>query len=124
MKKRDLITMFLCVPGAGLFALGMCMCLLPEWGAAVQGVWTGAAGIAVLLWAWVLHRIMSGKPAVRHFSGRSLIRGLIGLVGTLALGTGMCMTMLWGMLVPGVAVGFAGIVLLLCLIPLCRGIKE
>ncbi|MCI6596313.1 MAG: hypothetical protein SO099_12845 [Ruthenibacterium lactatiformans] len=51
MKKRDLITMFLCVPGAGLFALGMCMCLLPEWGAAVQGVWTGAAGIAVLLWA-------------------------------------------------------------------------
>ena len=74
MKKRDLITMFLCVPGAGLFALGMCMCLLPEWGAAVQGVWTGAAGIAVLLWAWVLHRIMSGKPAVRHFSGRSLIR--------------------------------------------------
>ena len=67
MKKRDLITMFLCVPGAGLFALGMCMCLLPEWGAAVQGVWTGAAGIAVLLWAWVLHRIMSGKPAVRHF---------------------------------------------------------
>ena len=68
--------MFLCVPGAGLFALGMCMCLLPEWGAAVQGVWTGAAGIAVLLWAWVLHRIMSGKPAVRHFSGRSLILGL------------------------------------------------
>ena len=82
MKKRDLITMFLCVPGAGLFALGMCMCLLPEWGAAVQGVWTGAAGIAVLLWAWVLHRIMSGKPAVRHFSGRSLIRGLIGMAGT------------------------------------------
>ncbi len=46
------------------------------------------------------------------------------MAGTLALGTGMCMTMLWGMLVPGVAVGFAGIVLLLCLIPLCRGIKE
>ena len=81
MKKRDLITMFLCVPGAGLFALGMCMCLLPEWGAAVQGVWTGAAGIAVLLWAWVLHRIMSGKPAVRLLSGRSLMRGGVGLSG-------------------------------------------
>lgn len=88
MKKRDLITMFLCVPGAGLFALGMCMCLLPEWGAAVQGVWTGAAGIGVLLWAWVLHRIMSGKPAVRHFSGRSLIRGLIGLGGHTCTGNG------------------------------------
>ena len=60
MKKRDLITMFLCVPGAGLFALGMCMCLLPEWGAAVQGVWTGAAGIGVLLWAWVLHCALPG----------------------------------------------------------------
>ena len=40
MKKRDLITMFLCVPGAGLFALGMCMCLLPEWGAFGPGVVT------------------------------------------------------------------------------------
>ena len=124
MKKSNFVALILGTVGIVFFALGMCMCLLPEWGAAVQGVWTGAAGIAVLLWAWVLHRIMSGKPAVRHFSGRSLIRGLIGLAGTLALGTGMCMTMLWGMLVPGVAVGFAGIVLLLCLIPLCRGIKE
>ncbi len=88
MKKRDLITMFLCVPGAGLFALGMCMCLLPEWGAAVQGVWTGAAGIAVLLWAWVLHRIMSGKPAMivkkkrgkkMHIRKKDLFMGLIGL---------------------------------------------
>ena len=42
----------------------------------------------------------------------------------LLMAIALCMTMLWGMLVPGVAVGFAGIVLLLCLIPLCRGIKE
>ena len=99
MKKRDLITMFLCVPGAGLFALGMCM---PEAGVGSAARYRSMdrGRDAVLLWAWVLHRIMSGKPAVRHFSERSLIRGLIGLAGTLALGTGMCMTMLWGMLVP------------------------
>ena len=49
MKKRDLITMFLCVPGAGLFALGMCMALLPEWNMRNQGSVIGIIGIVVLL---------------------------------------------------------------------------
>ena len=42
----------------------------------------------------------------------------------LAFGVGMCMTMVWeGLLVWGIVVGLIGIVLLLCLIPLCKGLK-
>ena len=35
----------------------------------------------------------------------------------------MCLVMVWSMLVPGILVGIVGIVLLLCLIPLVRGIR-
>lgn len=122
MKKRDLITMFLCVPGAGLFALGMCMCLLPEWGAFGPGVVIAAVGAVVLLVMVFVRRKMEGKPAV-HWSGKAVGTVLLGVAGALVLGVGMCMTMIWNMLLPGILVGIVGIVLLLCLIPLIKGLK-
>lgn len=122
MKKRDLITMFLCVPGAGLFALGMCMCLLPEWGAFGPGVFIAAVGAVVLLAMVFVRRKMEGKPAV-HWSGKAVGAVLLGVAGALVLGVGMCMTMIWNMLVPGILIGIVGIVLLLCLIPLIKGLK-
>ncbi len=33
------------------------------------------------------------------------------------------MTMVWDMMVPGIVVGIVGIVMLICLIPVCRGLK-
>ena len=48
-----------------------------------------------------------------------------GTAGILLFGIGMCMCMLWGMLLPGILIGIVGILLLLLLIPLCRGfVKE
>ena len=44
MKKRDLITMFLCVPGAGLFALGMCMCHIRK-----KDLFMGLIGLSMML---------------------------------------------------------------------------
>ena len=48
---------------------------------------------------------------------------LLGVAGALVLGVGMCMTMIWNMLAPGILIGIVGIVLLLCLIPLIKGLK-
>jgi hypothetical protein len=48
---------------------------------------------------------------------------LLGVVGAIVLGVGMCMTMIWNMLVQGIIVGIVGIVLLLCLIPAIKGLK-
>jgi hypothetical protein len=45
------------------------------------------------------------------------------VVGAIVLGVGMCMTMIWNMLVQGIIVGIIGIVLLLCLIPAIAGLK-
>ena len=46
-----------------------------------------------------------------------------GIFGALVLGLGMCMIMVWDLLLAGIAVGIAGILLLLCLIPMCAGLK-
>jgi hypothetical protein len=45
------------------------------------------------------------------------------VIGAIVLGVGMCMSMIWNMMIPGIIVGIVGIVLLLCLIPVIKGLK-
>lgn len=122
MKKKDFVTLIMSVIGGILFALGMCMALLPEWGAMTQGIVMGAVGLAVLLVMLLVRRKMDGKPAI-VFSGKAIGTTLFGVLATVVFGVGMCMTMIWNMMVPGIVVGIVGIVLLICLIPICKGLK-
>ncbi len=122
MKKKNFVSLLFGTVGGILFALGMCMCLLPEWGAFTPGVVIAAVGAVVLLVLLLVRRKMAGKPDV-HISGKAVGTVLLGIVGALVLGVGMCMAMVWGMLVPGIVMGVAGILLLLCLIPLVKGLK-
>ena len=123
MSKKNFITLILGTIGGILFALGMCMAMLPEWGAFTQGIVIGCVGIVVLLVMLVVRRKMEGKPVIVKLSGKTVGTIVLGVVGALVLGAGMCMVMVWNMLVWGVVVGLVGIVLLLCLIPLVKGIR-
>lgn len=122
MKKKNFVSMIMGTIGGILFALGMCMCMLPEWNAFSQGVTVGAVGLVVLLAMGIVRRKMEGKPAVK-LNAKAVGTVLLGVVGALVLGAGMCMVMVWNMLVWGIVVGIAGIILLLCLIPICKGLK-
>ena len=125
MTKKNFITLILSTVGGILFAIGMCMCLLPEWNVFTQGVIVAAIGAAVLLIMVIVRRKMSGKPIVVKLSGKTVGIIALSIVGALILGIGMCMTMVWeGLMIPGILVGVVGIVLLLCLIPLCKGIRD
>ena len=122
MSKKDFVTLIMSVVGGILFALGMCTALLPEWGAMTQGVVMGAVGLVVLLAMLLVRRKMDGKPAIA-FNGKAIATTLFGVLATVVFGVGMCMTMIWDMMVPGIIVGIVGIVLLICLIPICKGLK-
>lgn len=123
MKKENFIALVLGTVGGLLFALGMCMCLLPEWDMFTPGVVVTAVGAAVLIIMFIVRSIMLGKPAVK-INGKTVGKIALGIVGALTLGVGMCMTMVWeGMMIWGIIVGIIGIILLLCLIPLCVGLK-
>lgn len=122
MKKKEFVTLIMSTVGGILFALGMCMALLPEWGVLNQGIVIGAAGAVILLAMLPVQRKMDGKPAI-VFSARAVGITLFAVIGAIVLGIGMCMTMVWNMMVPGIIVGIVGIVLLLCLIPAVRGLE-
>lgn len=122
MKKKDFVTLIMSTIGGILFALGMCMALLPEWGAMTQGIVMGVIGLVILLAMVLVRRKMDGKPAI-VFNGKAVATTLLGVFGAIVFGVGMCMTMIWNLMVPGIVVGIVGIVLLLCLIPAIRGLK-
>ena len=122
MKKSSFAALILGTIGIVFFALGMCMCMLPEWDLFRQGIVCGVIGLAVLLITLLVWRKMEGKAPVR-ISAKTLGSAAVGVLGALLLGVGMCMVMVWEMMIPGILIGLLGIVLLLCLIPLVKGIK-
>ena len=122
MKKKNFVSLIFCVVGGILFALGMCMCLLPEWKLFNQGVAAAAAGALILLIMLLVRRRMSGRRGVRP-RGKTVGAVLLCIAGALILGMGMCMAMMWNMMLSGILVGLLGIVMLLCLIPICKGLE-
>ncbi|MBS4785876.1 MAG: hypothetical protein KH009_07175 [Clostridiales bacterium] len=123
MKKSSFAALILGTIGGVFFALGMCMSLLPEWGMRGQGTAAGVIGLAVLLIAVLVWRRMEGKAPIR-LSAKTVIATIVGIMGALLLGVGMCMSMVFARMAMGIVVGLAGIVVLLMLIPLTRGIHD
>lgn len=123
MSKKNFVSMILGTAGGVLFALGMCMAMIPEWGAFTPGVVVGCIGIVILLVMLLVRRRMEGKPVFVKLTAKTVGTVVLGIAGALVLGVGMCMVMVWDMLAWGVVVGLAGMILLLCLIPLVKGIR-
>lgn len=122
MKKSTFIAMILGTIGGILFALGMCMALVPEWDAFKPGVVMGATGVIVLLVMAAVWRKMEHKAPIQ-LSGKTIAATLIGIAGALLLGVGMCLTMVWSHMIVGIVIGIIGIVVLLGLIPFIKGLK-
>lgn len=82
-----------------------------------KGEWIAAKRDVTFVW-----RKMEHKQPIK-ISGKAVLTAVVGIVGALALGVGMCFTMVWGNMILGIVVGLVGIVILICLIPLCKGLK-
>lgn len=123
MKKSNFVAMVLGTVSGVLFALGMCMALIQEWNSFKPGIVLGCVGIMMGLVTVVIWRRMEHKKPLQ-ISAKGILSVAAGVIGVLALGVGMCFSMVWDKLVLGIGIGLAGIVILLCLIPLTKGIKE
>lgn len=122
MKKSSFVAMLLGTVSGVLFALGMCMAMIPEWNAFRPGVIFGCVGLVLGLISVIVWRKMEHKAPIQ-ISGKAVITIIIGVIGVLALGVGMCFSMVWGKMIFGIVIGLVGVVILLCLIPLVKGLK-
>lgn len=122
MKKSSFVAMMMGTAAGVLFALGMCMALLPEWNAFRPGVIMGVLGLLLGLATVLVWRRMEGKGPI-SFNRKTVGVVLFAIFGALLLGVGMCLCMLWSHMVIGVLVGLAGILALLCLIPMVKGFR-
>lgn len=122
MKKSSFVAMILGTVSGVFFALGMCMALLPEWNAFTQGIILGAVGLVLGLITLFVWRKMENKAPIK-VSAKTIALVLFGIIGAIVFGVGMCLCLVSAKYVVGVIVGLAGILLLLCLIPMTKGIK-
>lgn len=122
MKKSNFVAMILGTIGMVFLALGMCMALIEEWGMFRQGIVSGAVGLVILLITLIVWRRMEGKAPIK-LSGKTIGTVALAIFGALLLGVGMSLSMVFGKMIIGVIVGLIGIVALLMLIPLTKGLK-
>ena len=123
MKKENFVTLIMSVVGGLIFALGMCMALLPQWNSFNAGIICGLIGAVILLAMVIVRRKMTNAAPI-EINGKTVGIVLYGILSTIVLGVGMCMTMVWtNLMIPGIIIGIIGIALLLCLIPMIKGIK-
>lgn len=122
MKKSSFLALVMGTVSGVLFALGMCMALLPEWNAFTEGVIFGGIGIVLgiataLIWCKMEHKKLP------KLSGKNVLRVVYAVVAVLVLGIGMCLCLVWQQIIWGTLVGLLGIVMLIGLIPMIKGIK-
>lgn len=122
MKKSSFIALIMGTVSGVLFSLGMCMALLPEWNAFTEGIIFGGIGlllgfITLLVWCKMEHKKLP------KMSGKNVIRTIYGVVAALILGVGLCLCLVWEQIILGTLVGLLGIIMLIALIPMIKGIK-
>ena len=122
MKKSNFVALVLGTVSGVLFALGMCMALLPEWNAFKPGIIFGLISIVLGLITIFVWRKMEHKAPIK-ISGRNFGIIVLAIIGALTLGVGICFCMVWENIILGTVIGLVGIVALLMLIPITKGIK-
>ena len=122
MKKSSFVALILGTISGVLFAMGMCMALLPQWNAFTEGVVFGIVGLVMGVVTFMVWCKMENKQLPKP-NGKNLLRIAYGVLSALVLGVGMCLCLVWNQIVWGTLVGLLGIVMLIALIPMVKGLK-
>jgi len=89
MKKETLLEIILGTVGGLTFAIGMCMCLIPEWNLFTVGVVLGIIGFIVLLCIIPIARKGKPKKESKKIDLGLVLTFVVGIIGALIMGFGM-----------------------------------
>ena len=122
MKKSSFVAFIFGTASVVLFGLGMCMTLLPEWNTFKEGIFVGGFGLVLGLVTLLVWCKMEGKKLPK-MSGKNIFKILYGIIAVLVLGIGMCMCMVWQNFIWGTIIGLIGMIVLISMIPMIKGLK-
>ncbi len=128
MKKDTLLEIILGTVGGLIFAIGMCMCLLPEWNMFTAGVICGIVGFIILLCIIPIYRKSHPKKQREPIDKGLLLTWTIGVVGALIMGFGMSRIMVGTAskadMIVGLITGVVGLVICVLNYPIYAYIKS
>jgi len=118
MKKSTLIQIVLGTVGGLITSIGMCMCLIEEWNMLKPGIVVGTIGILILICIYPIYRKDHSKKEKKEVNKGLVTTIIIGVIGSLILGTGMSLCLVNNQeimkMILGLVIGVIG--LLICVL--------
>ena len=128
MKKETLLEIILGTIGGLVFAIGMCMCLLPEWNLFTAGVITTIIGFIILLCIVPVYRKNHPRKPHGPVNWGIVLTWTIGVVGSLIMGFGMSKILVEGAdksdMIVGMITGVVGLIICVLNYPVYSYIKS
>ena len=128
MKKETLLEIILGTIGGLVFAVGMCMCLIPEWNMFQTGVIVAIVGFIILLGIIPVYKSSHPKKEHKPVNWGIVITWIIGLIGALVMGFGMSKVMVGEAstsdMIIGIITGVVGLVICVLNYPVYAYIKN
>ena len=128
MKKETLLEIILGTIGGLVFAIGMCMCLLPEWDMFTAGVVVAIIGFVILLSIILIYRKSHPKKKRGPINLGIVFTWTIGVVGSLIMGFGMSKILVGDAsnsdMIVGLITGVVGLIICVLNYPIYAYIKN
>lgn len=128
MKKETLLEIVLGTIGGLVFALGMCMCLIPEWNLFSAGVVVAIFGFIILLCIIPVYKSNHPSKPHKQVNVGFVMAWVIGIVGALVMGFGMSKTMVDGAgssdMLMGIVIGIIGLIICVLDYPVYSYLKK
>ena len=128
MKKETLLEIILGTVGGLIFAIGMCMCLIPEWNMLKTGVIVSIVGFIILLFIIPVYKSAHPKKEHKPVDLGIALTWIVGIVGSLIMGFGMSKIMVGSAtandMIVGIITGVVGLIICVLNYPIYAYIKS